>query len=171
MATNAVYEKLGTRIKFIASGGDVLFTPKNIASGAGRISTRADLGAFPRPALYRYYGETQVQATTPVAGNLVRMYLSFWDDDGTPGDPWGDVGATDAAFATEAELWNLQQLRPIVVEAAAADTVFAAGGLIQIPYRYVSLVWWNASGASLTNDDAEHWFALTPVYPDIQAAA
>lgn len=172
MTTNAVYDKIGSPIVFKASGGNVTFTPKNIANGAGRISARADLGAFPRPTRYRWYAENQCQATTPVVGYLIRYYLVFWDDDTTPGRGWGDTGTTDAAFNTENDLRNIRYIGSLVVDTAAADVIFSGGGEdIYIPYRYVSVVVWNASGASLTNDDTEHQFILTPVYTDVQAAA
>lgn len=170
MTTNAVYQKLGTQITFKESGGDVLWTPKNVANGAGRLSTRADLGAFPRATRYRWYAENQCQAT-PTAGALIRYYLAPWDDDSTPADPWGDVGASDAAFATEGDLRNLLFLGAVIADVATADVVFSGGGFVDLPYRYVSLVVWNASGAALTNDAAEHYFRLTPIYDDIQAAA
>lgn len=170
MTTNAIYDKRGTTIVFKASGGDVVFTPKAVANAAGRLSARADLGAFPRPGWFTWYAETQAQAT-PTVGNLLRIYLGLWHDDDTPGDPDGGVGAADAAFATENDLKNLKYIGRVTCDTAAADTVFQRSGLVWIPTRYCSVVWWNALGSALTNDDGEHIFKLTPYYRDVQAPA
>ena len=161
-----LYQAVETAITFKASGGDVVFTPKNIANGAGRISARADLGAWSKNRLYRWYGETQCQAT-PTVGRSVDIYFAGWDED-TPASPIGDVGSSDAAFSTENDLINLNFLGQIFVDAAAADVKFVRSGLILIPYQYASVVWWDATGASLTNDDAEHIFRLTPFTPEQQ---
>jgi hypothetical protein len=167
MAAGDILTLLGTKITF-SSGGDVTWTPANVANAAGRLSTRADLGSLAsgRAAWFRWYAENQCQAT-PTVGNLIRYYLAFWNNETGPDDPDGDVGATDAAFATENDLRNLRHIGNVVVDAATADVVFAASGLIYIPCRYVSLVGWNASGAALTNDNAEHKFTLDPVYEKV----
>jgi len=161
-----LYQAVETAITFKASGGDVTFTPKNIANSAGRISARADLGAWSKSRLYRWYGETQCQAT-PTVGRSVDIYFAGWDED-TPASAIGDVGSTDAAFSTENDLLDLSFLGQIFVDAATASVKFVRGGLILIPYRYVSIVWWNATGASLTNVDADHIFRLTPFVPEQQ---
>lgn len=164
---NKVYVTQETRKVFKASGGDVLFTPTTLANAAGRLSDRADLGALPRSGWYRWYAETQLQAT-PTVGAVLRVYLSHWDNDTGPADQDGDVGAADAAFATENDLRNLKHIGNVIVDAATASVVFAASGLVYIPVRYVSLVWWNQTGAALTATAADHFFALTPVPDEIQ---
>lgn len=169
MTTNAVYGKAGTAVTFKASGGSVLFTPTSVANAAGRLSTRGDLGALPRPLLYRWYAETAA-AATPTVGNWLEIRMAWWNDDATPGQPDGGVGASDAAFATENDLKNLKKVGEVVCDAASA-TVFQASGLIWIPVRYVSVVWWNRFGSALSATAGDHVFSLTPVFDDIQAAA
>lgn len=172
MATNAVYGKSGTAITFKATGGDVTFTPNSIANGAGRVSAQLDLGVLgtARPERYSWIAQTQCQAT-PTVNSLVRMYFSFFDSAGT--DAEGGTGTADAAFSTENNLLNCHYFGNIVVRAAAANTKFTKAGELWLPagVRYVSLIWWNATGASLTTDSTEHYFTMTPLFPDIQAAA
>ncbi len=170
MATGDILTYKGTKKTWKESGGDALWTPKNISNGAGRLATRLDLGSMAsgRAAWFSWYAENQCQAT-PTLGAVIRYYIVAWNDDATPGDADGAVGATDAAFATEAKLRNLRFVGNVIVDAAAADTVFSKSGMIYLPFRYVSLVCWNASGATLTNDAAEHKFTLDPVYENIAA--
>ena len=167
MAVGDFLQRKGTTKVLKASGGDAVWTPANVANGAGRLLARLDLGdissSTSRATWYRWYAENQCQAT-PTVGNLIRYYLSLWNDDTTPDDSDGDVGASDAAFATENDLKNITHIGNVIVDAATADVVFAASGMVYLPVRYVSLVVWNASGASLTNDNAEHVFKLAPVY-------
>lgn len=163
------YINTGTPLIWKATGGDFAFTPASVANGAGRLGAVGDLGAFPRAAWYRWYAETQCQAT-PTALRYVDLYLAWWNDPTGPAEPDGGVGASDAAFATANDLRNLKWLGNIVVDAAAGNTVFQASGLVYLPVRHVSPVWWNATGAALTADDAEHVFKLTPVYDLAQTA-
>ncbi len=173
MTTNAVYGKAGTVKVFKASGGDVLFTPKNIANGAGRISSQLDLGStLIRPERYGFFAETQLQATTPVIGQAVNMFMAFGDTAGTYGLP-GRIGTSDAALSTLALTYNMHFFGSLIVDTTSADSKLTRPGELWIPahVRYCTLVWWNATGASLTNDDAEHFFSMWPLFDDIQAAA
>lgn len=167
MAVSALYVKTGTALTWKETGGEYTFTPKNISNGAGRIGARGDLGAYPRSSLYRYFAATKCQAT-PTQYNLIKLFLAFWDDESTPGDPDGASGSTDAAWSTETDALNLTPLRPIICDAASSSKVFTSSGLIRIRTRYVSPWWWNASGAALTNTAGDHFFRLTPYYPEAQ---
>lgn len=167
---NLIYVNPETPKKWINAGGDFTFSPASVANGAGRIGARGALvgsASAARSGWYTWYAETQCQAT-PTVGNLIRLYLSWWTEESTPADQDGDVGASDAAFATENDLLNLKHIGNIVVDTAAADTIFAASGVVFIPVKDVSPIWWNASGAALTADNAEHWFTLTPIPDEIQ---
>lgn len=150
-----------TGVVFKNTGGNVTFTPGSTADGNGRISARGDLGAFPNSLVYRWYAETQCQAT-PTLGARVDIYLAWWNDAATPGDPDGDVGATDAAFNADDDLRNLKYIGSIIIDSATANVVFAASGLVEIPTRHVSAVWKNETGAALTTDNTEHGFTLYP---------
>lgn len=165
--SNNVYGSLATALSWKSSGGSAVLTCTSVANAAGRLGARLDLGAAPRPMTYKWYAEFQCQAT-PTVGNLIRLYLAEWDDESGPSDPDGDVGASDAGFATENDLRNLNQIGSVIVDAASANVVFSRSGLIQITKRYVSPVVWNASGAALTATASHHYIMLTPVFDQIQ---
>ena len=160
-----LFQNVGTAKTFKETGGDVLFTPKNIATGAGRLSDRCDLGAWPAPRLFRWFAETKPVAT-PTVGNKLDIYYAGWDAD-TPASPVGGVGAADAAFNTSNDLLNLRWLGSVICS-NASSAVFQAGGLVLIPYRYVSIVWWNGFGATLTNTAGDHFFRITPFIAEQQ---
>jgi hypothetical protein len=163
-----ILTKKGTKLTWKESGGDAVWTFKNIANGAGRTAARLDLGALTsgRAAWFDWYAESKCQAT-PTLGALIRYYLALWHDDTTPGDPDGGLGSADAAFATEDKLRNLLFIGSAQADAATASVVFTGAGRIYLPVRYVSLVGWNATGAALTNTAGDHKFTLDPVYENV----
>lgn len=172
---NLIKTNVGTTVSFLNTGGDALFDFSSTASGAGEGSARLDLGAYPRGTMYRWYAETQMQATTPVVGQTVDIFLGLYDDESTPGRAWGDLttvtnysSVASWNFATENDLRNLYPVGNIVCDTVAADTKFTTGGLIFIPTRYITLIWWNRMGATSTADATEHKFYLTPMLDEIQ---
>jgi len=164
---NKVYYNPETGITWKSSGGTHVFTGTSVANGAGRLGDRGDLGAQPNAALYRWFAETKIGAGLTV-GSLVRVYLAWWNDEATPGDSDGAVGASDAAFATENNLRNLKHIGNIVVRSTTTTDIHTGSGLVMIPVRYVSPVWWNASGGALSATATDHEFHLTAVPPEIQ---
>jgi hypothetical protein len=175
MTTN-IYGTVGTTKKWTSSGGDYTFDFSNGAAGkataTGRLGARGDLGAIlasgpsARAMLYRYYGKAKTggSATGLVVGNTMDMYLAGWNDDGTPANADGNVGASDAEYNTAALLRNLIRLKPIVLDTTSTATQFGArSGLILLPYRYVSPVWWNGTGGTLSTTGTDFEFGLTPV--------
>ncbi len=154
-----------TPITFKSSGGTAVFSPASVANAAGRISDQADLGSGARSRLYRWSAKTKCQAT-PTLNALIRVYLVCADD---TTDLDGGAGTTDAAFATEALLKNLQYIGNIIIDAAGTGAMKASSmNAIEITSRYVSVVWWNASGATLDATGSNHQFTLTPVADEIQ---
>ncbi len=153
----------GTPITFKESGGTVLWTPKNVANGAGRISTQADLGAT-RYRKWRWSFLSKFQTAT--VGNIIRLYLvrastgAITYQDGNP-------GITDAALSTEALLANSGKLiGPLVVHHTTAANCWS--GEIEILARFVSIAIWNAAGVALTNTAGDHEFRLEPVNDQVQ---
>lgn len=170
MSSN-LYDVVGTTKKWKSSGGDAVITFTSVANGAGRLGGQLDLGDLlvantaARATFYRWYVKTKCQATGLAIGNTLDLYFAHWNNDasGAASDPDGGVGSADAAFATAALLNNLTPAGSIIVDSTAGSTVLAKSGFIWLPYRYVSPVLWNASGAtaSATATDTEIW--LTPV--------
>lgn len=165
---NTLWEKTAT-VSLLNTGGTGVFTFSSVANAAGRLSDRIDCGDYPRALLWRWYFETQLQASTPVVGATIDLYAVFWDDETTPARGSGGVtGASDAAFSTENDLLGLPHIGAARVRSTSADVVTAANGLLIIPTRYFSLVAWNRSGATTTADATEHKFYLTALYPEAQ---
>lgn len=168
-----IYIKTGTAFSFLSSGGSAAFNFSSTGNGAGEGSARLDLGAYPRPGWYRWYGQTAMQAT-PTLGSTVDILLGLYDDESTPGRAWGDLtsvtnydNSATWNFATLDDLRNLYTVGSIVCDAAAATT-FSAGGVIFIPTRYITLVWWNRMGATSSATAADHSFYLTPLIEQVQ---
>lgn len=134
-----------------------------IANGAGRQGALHDFGtaAIGRRFAWRFY--TQCQAT-PTLGNLIRLYWK--SSEGS--HPDNDDGTGDAAVSAEDKLRNLLYIGACVVDEAAANIEFTKSGSFFLPHRYGAPVLWNASAATLTTDEAEHGFILTPVVDEIQ---
>lgn len=168
MALGEILLRSGTPKTFQASGGDAVWTPAGLASTpAGRLTARLDLGAEPRPLWWEVFCKIQCQAT-PTLNALFRLYLFWWNNNTGPADPDGGlIGASDAAFATEAHL-SEKHILNVRVHTAAANTEFSASNLIAIPKRHISIVGWNATGAALTTTDAHHLIRLTPVYDKVE---
>lgn len=164
---NLVYVAPQTAKTFKGSGGDVTFTPKNIGNAAGRLSARADLWGTTKGALrYRVYAEFKPGAT-PTVGNTIAVYVVRWNDDSTPGQPDGQAGATDAAISSIDALRNFLYVGSLEIQAASSSIV-SGSWIVEIPTRYASVAVWNASGATLTNVDADHLIKLTPLPDEIQ---
>lgn len=160
---NQVLISPGTVVTFKASGGDVVFTPKNVANAAGRISAQWDRGSGSKPGRYKWRAHTKFQAGLTVP-NVLEIY--FATSDGTDVD--GNQSTADAAFAASDKRRNLQFVGVINADSTSSGEVHIASGVVEIFDRYVSVVWWNAMGQSLTNTDGDHTFTLTPIPDEIQ---
>lgn len=162
---NKIYLQRETEITFKSSAGSAVFTPTSVANNAGRISAQYDLGAAPKSRLYRWRAKTACQAT-PTVGNIIRIYLVCADD---ATDLDGNAGVSDAAYNTENLTRNLQWIGNFNIDVAGTGAQKASSlGAIEIVSRYVSVVWWNASGATLSATAGDHQFVLIPVPDEIQ---
>lgn len=160
---NKIYVNPETAIVFKSSAGDVVFTPQNIANNAGRISDRWDRGSGAKPSLYKWRVHTKAAAALAVG---VTLEIWFATSDGTDAD--GNQGTTDAAFSAADKRRNLQYVGGIFADSTSNGEVQIGSGLVEIRDRYVSVVWWNTLGQSLTNTAGDHTFTLTPVPDEIQ---
>ena len=168
----AIYVNKGTTKSILSTGGDATMEFGSVANAAGRAGTRLDLGAYPRALTWRWFASIQLQAT-PTVGQSVDLWLVPHDDETTPGRWWGDFSnvtnynTAGFAFATENDLRNLLFMGSVIVDQAAATT-FTGGGLVSIPTRYVTPVWWNRSGATANATNSNHSCYLTPLYDESQ---
>jgi len=158
---NEAYVKTGTNLLFSGdAGADVAWSMEGISNGAGRVSAQRDLGASPRPGWYKWSCEVQWQAT-PTQGAGLELYASGAPDgDSTQID--GDVGATDAALGDVDMRRNLTYVGIVISENAAASEKCVASGVLFWPHRYISMVGYNAAGASTNATDSNFRFDFMP---------
>lgn len=144
------------------AGADIAFSVEGVANGAGRVSAQIDLGVAPRPFIYAWSCEVQFQAT-PAQGSGLELYVAGApDDDATQID--GDIGASDAALGDVDMRRNLKFIGFVTSENAAASEKCVKSGIFEHYDRYLSIVAYNASGASVNATDSNFRFDLQPVY-------
>lgn len=158
---NEAFIKTGTALLISGvAGADYAWSVEGLANNAGRVSAQIDLGASPRPGLYKWSCKLQFQAT-PTQGLGLELYKAGApDSDATQID--GDIGSTDAALGDNDMRRNLVQFGYVVSENAAASEPCIASGYFTHPDRYISLVAFDASGASVNATDTNFVFYLQP---------
>lgn len=163
MATSNELVVIGTPITWTdsGSGGTYAMTLAGLANGAARVGPRADLGAFPKAYLYRWHMATMWQAT-PGVNRTLDLYFVGWDDDATPAKAWQGIGATDAA-GVAADRFNLLPAGAVAAVSATANLLMSSGGLIELPYRYVSPYVFNDGQATTHATGGNTIITLTPV--------
>lgn len=166
MATNKVYTAFGTQKSFLVSGGDATLNVQNLANNAGAFSTQLNLGDSPRPTVYYWRAVTKI-TTAPTANTAIDVY-AIWADDATNNAVDGNYNTSGGATGN---LQNLKWIGRIVAEAATANIVLKASGIVTIPSKFVQIAWFNQTGQALSNTNTDHGFYLTPMYDDIQASA
>ncbi len=164
MATQAILTKKGTAVVFTESGGDITFTLSDgVAAGNGQVSNQWDRGTSALPMTYLLSAKIQ-WADTATLGDVARIYLSSADV--TTADVTGNGDVTP-----ETKFGNFDLVGQVICT-VAANKAFYRSFLVQIVGRYVNLGLWNASATkTLHATDNASSITLTPVYPDIQAAA
>jgi len=171
MTTQAVFDKRDTSIVFTESGvGDEALIAANtdLAQVAGTLSSFHDRGAGASPGYHevRAYGKWEATVT---ANEYFAVYLC--QSDGTHTDGGATYHDTNPAAATLAQCGEFQLIG--LVKASAADTnEHGSTFTVQISSRYYAIAVYNASAAKdLLFANSESAVVVTPIYPDIQAAA
>lgn len=156
------YIKSGTALLISgAAGANYAWSVEGVTSANGRVSAQIDLGVSPRPGLYAWSCEVQFQAT-PTQGLGLELYKAGAPDgDATQID--GDVGNADAALGDVDMRRNLAFIGYVVSENAAASEACVASGVFEHYTRYLSLVAYNGSGATVNATDTNFVFTLTPI--------
>lgn len=171
MAAGDVLGNVGTTQQWDDAGTDYAVTLSSLATVAARVGARGDLGTWPHSVWYRWYCETQWTSAPTIDGQL-EIYLFGWDAD-TPANPTGQVPATDTAYAAASAGLSKRKnglfLGGPIIETSAVGP-FSAGGLIMLPYRYVSPFFYNSGSVALAASGTfATKFRLTPVYSAVQA--
>lgn len=154
---------VGTALK-INGEGDAAYawSMENVSTANGRVSAQIDLGAAPRPYIFKWSCEVQFQAT-PTQGLGLELYVAGAPDgDATQID--GDIGQSDAALGDIDMRRNLKSIGYVVSENAAASEKCVASGAFEHYDRYLSLVGYNASGATINATDSNFVFILQPLW-------
>ena len=167
---NAAYANVSTTITWGDIGATYAMTLQNLATVAARVGARGDLGAWPHSGLWRWYLEVEWVAT-PAAGVVAELYFGGWDNDTGPASPMGQLPATDTGYAAASaglsKRFNLIPAGVVTVETAAVGP-FSNGGLIALPYRYVSPFIYNGAGSNFKNTANSAILRITPYFPEIQ---
>ena len=160
---NKVYQIPETALDWKDTSAPRTFSLNNLAFGTGQQGDLHDLGVAARSPWYAWRGWFQA-ATTPVVGEAVRVYIKT--SDGTIPD--NDDGTTDALVSAEDKLKNLTQIGTIIVDEAALGVKFVKSGVLWLPHRHVTPVFWNATADNLVATDDLSGFSLTPIPRQIQ---
>jgi len=169
MATNAVYEKRGTSIVWTNTGGDKLLNAKALAVSTGRLGAFLDRGAGAAPAEYEMRVYTQWVANPALTD---RLRFAVVESDGTHQDAGVAYHATEDAAITLAALDALFNGVGAVLAHTADANEKGTKRIVRISSRYVAPAVYNTSTSkTLANTDSVTAVVLTPLYPDIQAAA
>lgn len=157
---NEAYLANGTALLISGiAGADYAFSIEGVASGAGRVSAQVDLGAAPRPFMYSWSCEVQFQATPTQYASLDLYIAEAPDSDST--QIAGDVGASDAALGDVDMRYNLKYIGSVVSENGAASEKCVSQGMFTTFARYISIVAYNGSGATVNATDSNFRFDLT----------
>lgn len=170
MTTQAVYEKRGTPIVFVNTGdGTKLLNLKGLAAATGRLSVFIDRGANAAPADYEVRGYASWVATPTVGEGL---QICIVQSDGVHTDGGLTYHASNDAALTLAAFNAIPTQVGMVVVHTADTAEKGTVGRVRISSRYVAVGTYNTSAAKgLTDSDSVSAVVLTPLYPDIQAAA
>ena len=158
---NEEYIKEETRISWLASGGTYTLTA-DIASGSGRQGGAGDFSSFPRSGWYRFMLVIDAD-TTPVLGELVRLFFKEGNNDGSSDVYTNDDGTTDAAVSAEDKLRNLRHLGTLEIDEAAAGVAMVITGRFYLDAQKGMPVIWNG-----TADDIDVFFYMWPIPPQGQ---
>lgn len=162
MANESYIRKGTSKLCNGEAGAAVAFSMEGVTNTNGRVSDQIDWGAAPRPMWYEWSCEVQFQAT-PTQGLGLELYVAGAPDgDSTQID--GDIGATDAALADGDMRRNLRFIGYVVSENAVELEKCVASGKFHFTQRYMSIVGYDASGASVNATDTNFRFDIVPIY-------
>lgn len=160
----------GTPITWQDTGGTAVMTLQAMASTAGRVGARVDLGAWPRAIVYRWYLELE-WAAAPTIDQTVELYFGLWDNDTGPANPQAQLPATDTPYSAGAaglsKRKNLIYTGVVQAETAAVGP-FSNSGIVRLPARYVSPLVYNGGTPALKNTSNASFLRLTPLYLQVQ---
>ena len=159
-----IYEKRGTPITFVNTGGDKQLNLRNLSANAARRGAFVDRGTGASPGEYELRAYVQF-ASPPTANQAV--YLAIVQSDGTHTDGGLSFSETADASITEAAFNSLRQAGAII--AHTAET--AEKGMsfrVRVSSRYFTVAILNKTSVALADADSVSAVVATPVYAEIQ---
>jgi hypothetical protein len=170
VATGDVLIQVGSIITLDQAGTSytMSFAPSGtgIASGAGRLSARVDLGAFPRAPLLAWR-LTVKPTSTPTTGRVGRLWIFAAKNSTGAAGTDGYHTESDQAVSDEDRFRGGSVLRG---QPADEGTVFVNSGVIAMPLaRYAQFGFWNDFGVALSSTSTDHLLELWPAYDQIQS--
>jgi len=191
MATNSVLQKYGTQLLFADHATDfgaapataahslIIGTPTDVQMNlsvlanaamwqSAKTATLADTGtAWP---IEWVFGACMEGAATPTAGGTYDFYWNASPSATAGTGNSGGCSGTDLAYTAG----GLDQLIFIGSLVCVANVINISSnvGTVVLPHLYGSLVIDNNSGVAMVDTTADNiHFTLTPIIPDVQAAA
>ena len=143
------------------AGANYAWSVEGLTNANGRVSAQIDLGASPRAYKFKWICEVQFQAT-PTQYKGLALYKAGAAD-ATNTRLAGDIGTTDAALGDVDMRENLEFFGYVVSENAAASEKCISSGYFEHYDRYLSLVAYNDSGATVNATDSNFIFTLQPI--------
>src|SRR5687767_3311291 len=137
---NLIYTLPETAIVFTESGGDAVFTPKNVATGAGRVSAQFDRGAGAKAMRYRVEAafKTGSNITPGTSGVQVECYIATAHI--AAATVSSGLGQSDAALTARNQLLMARAIAVLVPTGTGAGTgPFVSNEEVTEPLgRYIS---------------------------------
>ena len=162
-AASAQYRQFGTGQTYTDGGsGEVTMTTANVTTSNGRVSAQRDWGSGAQPFRYCIWCTFQV-ASAPTVGNVFEIYAAV--SDGT--NQTGEVGTSDAGLSSDKRN-NLLWLFNVLVDQTSTNTDMTGGRCLEIPARFWSLAYWNASGVTTRNTAGSSFCEVIPYYFESQ---
>jgi hypothetical protein len=164
---SAIYLQRGAQLTIKSSGGTAVITPTSVGNGAGRISARLDLGAFPHADLLEIICILKT-VSTPTTGTVARVYCIGSDaatGQGSTAYTDGYFAESDAAITDEDTLRNTDLLTSVQAD---EQTVFQKRAIYAPTRRYLQIAFWNAYGVAMSGTAADCLFLVTPLYYENQ---
>lgn len=187
---NELLQKVGGQIRFFVTGSfspvdaatnwtigtptDVVLTLASVANGAGRQSTKVDLGAT-RAAAYEVLGCVDFTGETPTVGYTVDYYWApsthtTQANGNVAGNSGGDAAAPDGALGsiTLAEFVKQCQFIGSLFVHDGASVQNGLVGVFSPSSRYGQLIVVNSSGDAFEADDVEMHQVMNPIVDEVQ---
>lgn len=159
-----IYEKRGTPITFVNTGGDKQLNLRNLAANAARRGAFVDRGTGASPGEYELRAYVQF-AAAPTANQVV--YVAIVQSDGTHTDGGLSFNETTDASITEAAFNSLRQAGAIIAHTAETAEK-GASFRVRVSSRYFTVAILNKTSVALADVDSVSAVVATPIYPEIQ---